>query len=206
MQCRIKERAIIRIVAIIMSIPTNLLILLCIFILATVILAYISRASLFHPHAHGFYRFFAWEVILAMFLLNITGWFKNPLTWYQVISWVLLIISIYLVVHSISLLRKIGQPDEARQDAPMIAFEKTTRLVVIGAYKYIRHPLYSSLLFLAWGIFFKSPSWVDGLLALAATGFLIATAKTEETENIGFFGNEYRGYIGKTKMFIPFVL
>jgi protein-S-isoprenylcysteine O-methyltransferase Ste14 len=189
-----------------MSIPANLLILLCIFVLATVILAYISRASLFHPRTHGFYRFFAWEVILAMFLLNLTGWFKDPLAWYQVISWILLIVSVFLVVHSASLLRKLGQPDESRQDAPLIAFEKTTQLVVIGAYKYIRHPLYSSLLFLAWGIFFKSPSWLDVFLALAATGFLIATAKMEETEDIGFFGDEYREYIGKTKMFIPFLL
>jgi protein-S-isoprenylcysteine O-methyltransferase Ste14 len=51
------------------------------------------------------------------------------------------------------------------------AIEKTTILVTTGAYRYIRHPLYSSLLFLAWGIFFKAPSWPGGLLALAATFF-----------------------------------
>jgi hypothetical protein len=41
------------------------------FIVLTVGLIYISRGSLRAPRSHGFYRFFAWELIVALFLLNI---------------------------------------------------------------------------------------------------------------------------------------
>ena len=100
----------------------------------------------------------------------------------------------------------IGKPTEQRSDhETTIAFEKTTQLVSVGAYKYIRHPMYSSLLFLAWGVFFKDLSWLSAILALAATAFLVATAKAEEAEDIRFFGTAYQTYIQQTKRFIPFL-
>ena len=94
-----------------------------------------------------------------------------------------------------------------RQAEPqLLAFEKTTTLVNTGIYHYIRHPLYSSLLFLAWGIFFKVPTWLGALLALAATLFLFATAKADEAECIRFFGPAYETYMKQTKRFVPFLL
>ena len=65
--------------------------------------------------------------------------------------------------------------------------------------------MYSSLLFLAWGIFFKAPSWIGGLLALASTLSLVIAARMEEVENVHFFGDVYREYMKRTKMFIPFL-
>ena len=178
---------------------------LVVFVLGTLGLAFLSRASLVVPRSHGFYRFFAWEAILALGLLNIDVWFRDPFSWHQLISWPLLVISGGLVIVGVHLLRQVGQPDEQRDDVPMVAFEKTTTLVTEGAYRYIRHPLYSSLLFLAWGSFFKAPSWPGGLLAGVATLFLVATARVEEAENVRFFGEEYREYMKRTKMFIPFL-
>jgi protein-S-isoprenylcysteine O-methyltransferase Ste14 len=175
------------------------------FLLGTMCLAYVSRASLAVPRSHGFYRFFAWEAILALALLNIDVWFRDPFSWHQLISWPLLLISAFLVVVGVRLLRQRGKPDAQRDDGPLVAFEKTTALVTTGAYRTIRHPLYSSLLFLAWGVFFKAPSWLGGLLALAATLFLVATARVEEAENLRFFGEAYREYRSRTKMFIPFL-
>jgi protein-S-isoprenylcysteine O-methyltransferase Ste14 len=55
------------------------------------------------------------------------------------------------------------------------------------------------------GIFFKHPSWLAGVLAAAATGFLVATAKADEAENIRFFGPSYQEYMMRTKMFVPFL-
>ena len=49
-----------------------------------------------------------------------------------------------------------------------------------GIYRYIRHPLYSSLFLLTWGIFFKAPGWLGLVLALAASAFLVATARADE--------------------------
>jgi protein-S-isoprenylcysteine O-methyltransferase Ste14 len=87
----------------------------------------------------------------------------------------------------------------------LYAFEKTTALVTTGIYAYIRHPLYSSLLLLTWGIFFKVLSFPGTALTLVATTFLIATAQIDEQECIRFFGNEYQEYMQKTKRFIPFL-
>jgi len=177
-----------------------------IFIVASAGVVYVSRASLRVPRSHGSYRFFAWEFIIALVLLNVERWFRNPFSVHQVISWFLLIVSIFLVVHGVHLLRIIGKPDEKRiGDVPIMGIEKTTALVTVGAFKYIRHPLYSSLLFGTWGVFFKGPSLLAGILALTATMFLTATAKVEESENTRFFGVAYQTYMKQTKMFIPFL-
>jgi protein-S-isoprenylcysteine O-methyltransferase Ste14 len=175
------------------------------FIVATLGLAYVSRASLPAPRSHGFYRFFAWEAILVLILLNIDAWFREPLSWHQLISWCFLSVSLFLVLHGVQLLREIGKPDSRRDDASLVGFERTTRLVTRGAYRYIRHPLYSSLLFLAWGVFFKLPSLTGGLLTMLSTLLLVATARVEEAEDIHFFGPDYEVYRKKTKMFVPFV-
>ena len=96
------------------------------------------------------------------------------------------------------LLRNAGKPTDA--------LEATTHLVQSGIYRYIRHPLYASLLYLAWGIFFKSPSLLGGCLAAVASAFLYATARADESECMVKFGGEYAMYMKKTKMFIPFVI
>lgn len=171
----------------------------------TIILVAISRKSLLSLRSHGFYRFFAWEILLGMFILNAEKWFQNPFAWYQLVSWFLLILSIVLVILGLRLLRQIGKQDVGRNDASLFALEKTSKLVTVSLYRYIRHPLYSSLLLLGWGMFFKSPSWLDAGLVLLCTFFLTATARVEEQENINYFGTEYVEYMGHSKMFIPFV-
>lgn len=177
-----------------------------VFIIGTAGLIYISRASLLHPCSHGFYRFFVWEAILALILLNIDHWFVNPFSWYQMISWPVLAISLFLIIYNLRLLKRSGKPDAQRVDAHLLKLEKTSELVKQGAYRYIRHPMYSSLLYLTWGVFFKLPSGIGLLLALIASGFLVATAKAEEIENIRFFGDPYIRYMQETKMFIPYIL
>ena len=177
-----------------------------VFIVVSVGLVYVSRASLAAPRSHGFYRFFAWEAILALVLWNAPAWFRDPFTWRQIVSWTCLAISAVLAVHGMHLLRSAGRPRAGRSGEALLGIEKTTELVTAGAYRYIRHPLYSSLLFLGWGAFLKAPSWPGGVLAFMATLFLVATAKVEERENIRYFGTAYESYTRRTKMFIPYVL
>lgn len=175
-----------------------------VFVAASAAVVYLSRTSLLRFRTHGFYRFFAWEAILILILINAEYWFYKPFTLPHVLSWPLLCVSLLLVVHGFQLLHRVGKPDRNREDPSLIQVEKTTVLVTEGVYRYIRHPLYSSLLFLTWGVFFKSPSWSGAVLAVAATAFLTATAKTEESENLKYFGSAYTEYMSRTKMFVPF--
>jgi protein-S-isoprenylcysteine O-methyltransferase Ste14 len=87
----------------------------------------------------------------------------------------------------------------------MIHFEKTTVLVQTGIYRYIRHPIYGSLFFLCWGFFFKDPTAAGVGIATAASAFLMLAARVEESESIRFFGDQYREYINKSKLLIPFI-
>lgn len=170
-------------------------------------LIYVSRASLRVPRSHGFYRFFAWEFIVALFLLNVDVWFRNPFSWHQIISWFLLAVCLVPLTFGVRSLATRGKPAKHRaDDAQLLAFEKTTTLVTTGIYRYIRHPLYSSLLILAWGVFFKAPDWLGAGLLLAATLLLFATAKADEAECMRFFGPSYQAYMEQTKRFVPFLL
>jgi len=176
-----------------------------IFVIISTFFIYVSRKSLPSSHSHGFWRFFAWEFILALVLLNALQWFLNPFSPHQLISWLLLFISIFLAVHGVYLLKAVGKPDQNRSDDGLFAFEKTSSLVCVGAYKYIRHPLYSSLLFFTWGAFFKHLSGSGFLLAILASLCLFFTAKNDEFECLEHFGKTYQIYMQGTKRFVPFL-
>ncbi len=170
---------------------------LIIFVLASTGIVAISWTSFLNRRTHGFYRFFAFETLLVLVLSNVDHWFFNPLSLSQIISWTFLVCSLVLAVHGYYLLRIIGKPQGN--------FENTTQLVIVGAYKYIRHPLYSSLVFLTWGIFIKDRTLLGFLLSAVTTLFLFATAMVEESENMAKFGSDYEQYMKSTRMFIPFV-
>jgi protein-S-isoprenylcysteine O-methyltransferase Ste14 len=176
-----------------------------VFVFGTVFIIFISRKSLLNFKVHGFYRFFVFEFTLALVLLNIPYWFTNPASLHQIISWCLLFISIYLIVQSVSFLKKIGASNKRAEGSTNFEFEDTANLVKVGVYKYIRHPMYGSLLFLCLGAVFKNISVVTILLSVLIILFLVLTAKVEEKENINFFGNSYSEYMKETKMFIPYI-
>ena len=171
---------------------------LIIFAIVSTGIVWISWSSFRDPRSHGFYRFFAFEALLPLILINVRNWFHDPFSILQIVSWFLLCGSIVLAVHGFRLLRIVGRPQGD--------FEHTTALVTVGAYRYIRHPLYCSLLLLGWGAFFKSPSLIGGILVLVVSTFLIATAKAEEAENLRTFGTDYATYMQRSRMFIPFLL
>lgn len=177
-----------------------------IFAIASAFFVYVSRKSLLCPRSHGFWRFFVWEFILARVLLNALQWFNNPFSFHQLISWSLLFISIFLAVHGMHMLRVVGKPNQGRSDAELFAFEKTSSLVTAGVYKDIRHPLYSSLLFLTWGDFLKRFSWPGLLLAFFASFFIFFTARNDESECLQHFDKPYQIYMKGTKRFIPFLI
>lgn len=175
------------------------------FILLSLPLAFVSRKSLLKPGTHGFYRFLAWEGMLWLLVANLPFWFTDPFTLRQIASWALLLISLYLVGDSVFQFRKYGKAHPVRQDGTLLSFEKTTELVGTGIYRYIRHPMYSSLLFLTWGIFLKHPGAGLFGVAVVVSGLLIETALIDEKECRAYFGEPYRHYMQRTKRFVPFV-
>jgi len=160
-------------------------------------LIFSSRKSLLRLHSHGFFRLFAFESVLGLIFLNAEYWFFKPSSALQIISWLLLFSSLGLVIAGFYLLRSAGRPKRG--------IEETTVLVKRGVFRYIRHPLYSSLLLLGWGIFLTHPLIPSAALVLAASGFLFFTARAEESENLQRFGPEYAEYMKTTRRFIPFL-
>ena len=176
------------------------------FVVVSSALLYLSRGAMSRPRSHGFYRFFAWECILGLIWINLPVWGADPLALSQRVAMVLFMASIWLPLHAFRLLRRFGQPGAARQDAALIGFEKTTMLVTAGAFRYIRHPMYTALICLAWGVFLQRFTWLGLLLVLVSTALLFVTAIREEQECLEHFGDVYRNYMRRTHRFVPFLL
>jgi protein-S-isoprenylcysteine O-methyltransferase Ste14 len=154
--------------------------------------------SIKYKRYHGIVRFFAFESVFILVLLNIKVWFVNPFSLLQIASWILLIMSVYVVITGFLLLKRKGRPDSN--------FENTSLLVKSGIYGYIRHPLYLSVFLLGTGIMLKNPAPPQLILAVINLIAVYFTARIEEHEMIVKFGEEYKAYMKETKMFIPLIL
>jgi protein-S-isoprenylcysteine O-methyltransferase Ste14 len=154
--------------------------------------------SLRYKRYHGIARFFAFESVFILVLLNYKVWFINPFSMYQIISWFLLILSVYVVITGYLLLKRRGKPDSN--------FENTSLLVISGIYGYIRHPLYLSVFLLGTGVMLKNPDPLQLVLGVINLLAVYITARIEENEMIVKFGEDYRKYMKETKMFIPFII
>jgi len=184
----------------------NTLVRVAIFLAASVAIFQLSRRSLKDLRAHGFYRFFAFECLSALILLNAPVWFRRPFTARQLVSWFLGAASIGLAIEGFRLLRMIGRPVPTAAQNANLPFENTTMLVTVGVYRFIRHPLYASLLALVWCAYLKNPLAIGStVLALIASGFLLATVVAEEGQNIASFGGAYAAYMKRTRRFVPFL-
>lgn len=157
----------------------------------------LSRPNLFDLRSHAFYRFLGFESLLGLVIMNFDKWFLDPASPLQIISWALLISSAVLAIHSFYLLYRYGGTDGG--------IENTTVIVRTGIYRFIRHPLYSSLLWLAWGVYLKSPTIGATILIVFCTLSLFLTAKVEEGESTRKFGDDYLEYMKSSKMFIPYI-
>lgn len=166
---------------------------------------FISWRTLFNIHSHGFYRFLSWECIVWLFVNNCKLWFVDPLSARQIFSWIFLFISLYLVIAGVLQLRKAGKPNGERNDQVLYRFEKTSVLVDHGIFRYIRHPMYSSLIFLSWGLLLKNITATLLIITLISTLLLYITAIFDEKECIHFFGEKYTAYMKRSKRFVPYL-
>ncbi len=175
------------------------------FLIGSIPIVYLSWRSLGSMKNHGFFRFFAWEIMLWILVQNACYWFKDPFSWNQLISWFLLLVSIYPVVDGLYRFKISGRISSERQDPSLFGFEHTTNLITTGIYRHIRHPMYAALVYVNWGIALKNPTALMVILAILATGLLYLTVRVEERENVAYFGEEYLQYMKHSKRFVPWI-
>lgn len=176
------------------------------FCLLSLPLTALSWRSLFSLKHHGCYRWVVWECILWLALRNHRHLIVEAFDLQQLISSALMTASLVFVLAAVWMMRQKGHVDRQRRDRTLFSFEKTTVLIESGIFRLVRHPMYSSLMLLAWGICLRRASAELMGVALAATCACILAARVEEKENTNYFGEEYRRYMGRTKRFIPYIV
>lgn len=156
------------------------------------------RSALRSVRSHGFYVFFGFESLLALIFLNIEFWSSHNVSWLGILNHVLMAAAAFIALSSFYGLKKHGKPEEG--------WEETTVLITQGIFKYIRHPLYSSLMLASLGVLLKHFSLAAGFVFLFAVGSLFAASLVEEKENLEKFGNLYHRYKKGSKRFVPFLI
>lgn len=82
--------------------------------------------------------------------------------------------------------------------------ERGRDLVISGAFKYCRHPLYAAfLLFFNMGFSFLLNNWIYLIWALILFPVWSLNVKSEEKLMRKVFGKEYEDYCEKTGQFLP---
>lgn len=143
-------------------------------------------------------------VILA-FLLPDQRLYAIPL------PWVLITLAVQAAA-GLALLITVMQTDAwafigLRQlgEAPaLIARPGDLRLVTTGAYRWVRHPLYSFSFILLW--LMPVMSWNFLALILGLSLYMLAGIWFEERKLLAEFGPVYADYCSRTKLLIPWIL
>jgi protein-S-isoprenylcysteine O-methyltransferase Ste14 len=79
-------------------------------------------------------------------------------------------------------------------------------VVEAGLYRWIRHPSYAGSLLTAAGILLCSTNWLSLVCYLLVIGGYGYRIRVEERALAEDLGDEYRGYMRRTKRLIPFLL
>jgi protein-S-isoprenylcysteine O-methyltransferase Ste14 len=174
-----------------------MIIKISVFAVLALMVLIVFRGELRSLTSHGFYMFFAFESLLALLFFNTDFWIHKAFSWYQILSWILLVISALLAFSGFYGLKKYGKPVEG--------WEETTELIKKGIFRYIRHPLYSSLMLLAIGILLKNVALQPLISFFVCISFLVTASMVEEKENLAKFGDPYQTYANETKRYIPFI-
>ncbi|MGE5425290.1 MAG: hypothetical protein ACM3N9_07985, partial [Syntrophothermus sp.] len=102
----------------------------------TMLFVILSKRVLVDVKSHGFFRLLVWECIAILISWSYDRWWVDPNSPLQIVSWVLLTISLYLVVISLIMLRKQGKPDGSRDDKKLYDLEKTTKLITGNIFRF----------------------------------------------------------------------
>jgi protein-S-isoprenylcysteine O-methyltransferase Ste14 len=86
-----------------------------------------------------------------------------------------------------------------------VTYKEGQTLVTTGPYKYIRHPIYTSMILMFIGtILYYGSLFVSIFLIILGITFILRTRKEEEIM-IRLFGEKYTDYMKRTKRLIPLI-
>jgi protein-S-isoprenylcysteine O-methyltransferase Ste14 len=78
------------------------------------------------------------------------------------------------------------------------------KLITHGPYRWVRHPMYTTLFLMGLGWLFLTANWFVGGALMTAIVFIVSTrVKNEEAMLIELFGDEYRHYMRRTGRYLP---
>lgn len=141
---------------------------------------------------------------MLLALINIDPSNPDLFTPLHIASGILMLSSLACVISAFRQLRKQGGKRNRANTPENFAFENTAQLVTSGVYRYVRHPMYTSLLLLNWGLYLQDPALLILCIPVVLTLMLYITIKVEEEENLKFFGPAYAHYQQHSHMLIPF--
>ena len=86
--------------------------------------------------------------------------------------------------------------------ADLVIKEEHT-LITSGPFRWVRHPMYTSLFGSSLAFFLLSANWVIGLSGLGTSILLASRVHKEEALMIEEFGDQYRAYMQRTGRYLP---
>ncbi len=78
-------------------------------------------------------------------------------------------------------------------------------LVTDGPYRWVRHPMYTTLLIIYLAYFLMSANWSIGVVGLVYGILIFSIVNMEETTLIEKFGESYRQYMHHSGRFLPYL-
>ena len=88
-----------------------------------------------------------------------------------------------------------------------VHIQKNHQLIETGPYRYVRHGSYTGVYMLALGIAVYLSAWLGLVVSALVLGWAYRYRIIKEEQTlIDHFGDDYRAYMRKTRMLIPFIL
>ena len=115
------------------------------------------------------------------------------------------IVGLILFVIGLSIMI-IGQATLRMSYSSTLVIKKGQKLRTHGIYRFTRNPIYFGFILVAIGIPIFGSSLYGLLVMLLEIPICLSRIRIEQRMLIEHFGDEYRNYMKKTKMFIPWIM
>jgi protein-S-isoprenylcysteine O-methyltransferase Ste14 len=87
--------------------------------------------------------------------------------------------------------------------AAELVIKEEQNLVTGGPYRWVRHPMYTTIVLQYLAFFLLSGNWVMGISGFGVSMLCVARVADEEEMLVEAFGDQYRAYMRRTGRFLP---